>query len=87
MSKLTDELHALVASLEAEGHAIADKARTILNRLRGDEQQLTTDAQADLQQVETDAKPVIQEAETDAKALETEAVTDAKDATQPPAGA
>lgn len=85
MSAITDELHNLVAALEAEGHALADKARAILARLRGDESQLATDAEADVQQVETDAAPVVAEAETDAGQLKAEIGADAHDLTTPPA--
>lgn len=63
--------------------ALADKARGILSRLRGDEQQLTTEAKVDAAQVEADAKPVVAEAKTDAEKLAGEAKADVKDATKP----
>lgn len=85
MSKLTDEFHNLVVALEEEGHALAEKARAILAKLRGDEQQLATEATADVHQVEADAAPVIAEAKADAEALAAEAQADVKDAVQPPA--
>lgn len=50
-------------------------------KLRGDEQQLATEAGADVHQVETDAAPVIADAKADAQALATEAAADVKDAT------
>ena len=43
MSAITDEAHKLLAALEAEGHHLADVARSLLAKLKGDEQQLAAD--------------------------------------------
>jgi hypothetical protein len=85
MPKITDELHNLVTALEAEGHTLANKARAILTKLRGDEQQLASDAKADATQIATDARPVMQEAQDDAEQLAAEVKTDAQNLATPPA--
>jgi hypothetical protein len=86
MSKLTDEflskVHAAMTQLQAEGHTVGDWLHAAFAKLRGDEQQLATEATADVHQVEADAKPVIAEAKADAEALAAEAKADVKDVTQ-----
>jgi glutamine synthetase type III len=76
MSSIIDDLKARFAKFGAEFHDALDK-------LRGDEKQLATEAKADVTKVETDVRPAMQEAQADAEKLAGEAVTDIKQATQP----
>ena len=81
------KLHDLWAKLEAEGHHLADEAKTILADLKGDEPVLAADAEKDAADVVHTAAtegviPAEQEAVKDAGELAGEVAADVKTAVE-----
>lgn len=82
MSKIVDEIQAVVDRLQQEGHTVATRLENALKDLvkhfEKDKKVLSAEAEADAVKVESDAKPVVKEAEADAKTLAAQAKADAE---------
>lgn len=80
MSKIVDEIQAVVDRLHSEGNVIATKLENALHELKSHFTKETTtvaaEVKADVAQVETDVAPVVAEAKADAEKVATEVKTD-----------
>jgi hypothetical protein len=82
VSKIVDEIQAVVDRLQQEGHTVATRLENALLDLKKhftkDATVLGGEAAADVAKVEGDAKPVVEEAKADAKDLAAQAKADAQ---------